>query len=607
MIQIKENGPIYEIRFRYDPEVIAIIKSVPSYCWHSEEKFWSIDRDKLGWLIRQFQHSKYASQIQILSSEKINVNEQIDPTIIPDVDISDVNFRVKQGSKPYSHQLDAMRFALNRYNHGLNSGFILADEQGLGKTIELCNIAIYNREHRHYNHCLIICCINSSKYNWQDDISEHTSGEYTPYILGSRLRRDKKRVNYNGSSADKLKDLESGHMYGDESMPELPYFLILNIEAIRYRVGKLFPIAQKLIQLVQSKYINMIALDEIHKNASPSSIQGKQILAIKSKTGKCCEWIPITGTPIVNKPTDVFVPLKLVDGHSYSNYYMWCKQFCIYGGFDDKDIVGYKNIPYLKSMLQSNMLRRLKSDTLDLPPKIECIRYVDNTPYQLRLSRSVANQINSDKSQIVTSMNPLAQFLKLRQVNGSPELVDDSLKVDSNYLKYNAKLQALLEVLNEISERNEKVVVFSNWVEPLRTLYKFVSQRYNVCCFTGTMAEDVRQQHKRVFQTNPKYTVMLGTIGALGTTHTLTAANNIVFYDEPWTPTDKQQAEDRVHRIGTTKSVNIYTLLSRGTIDDRVHSILYNKQLISKYIVDNKLDIQNNPELFDMIMDDYRV
>lgn len=606
MIQIKENGPVYEIRFRYDPEVISIIKSVPSYHWHSEEKFWSIDHDKLGWLVRQFQHSKYANQLQIQSTENINVNSEIDATSIPNVDISKVHFRIKEGAHPYKHQLDAMRFALNRYNHGLNSGFILADEQGLGKTLELCNIALYNRDYRGYKHCLIICCINSSKYNWQEDICNHTMNEYQPYILGSRFRRDKVHINYNGSSADKLKDLQCGHMYGDTNQPELPYFIILNIEAIRYRTGRLFPISDAIIELINSKYINMVALDEIHKNTSPSSLQGKQILKIKAKTGQNCEWVPITGTPIVNKPTDVFVPLKLVDGHTFSNYYLWCKQFCIYGGYDDKDIVGYKNIPQLKTMLQSNMLRRLKSETLDLPPKIECLRYVDNTPYQTKLARSVAEGIRSNRGEIVSDLNPLARFLKLRQVNGSPELVDEELVVDATYLKYNAKLQALLDILQEIHERQEKVVVFSNWVEPLRTLYKFISQKYNVCCFTGTMSNDVREQHKRAFQNNPKYTVMLGTIGALGVSHTLTAANNIVFYDEPWTPTDKQQAEDRVHRIGTTKSVNIYTLLSRGTIDDRVHNILYDKKLVSEYIVDNKLDIQNNPELFDIIMDDYK-
>ena len=90
---------------------------------------------------------------------------------------------------------------------------------------------------------------------------------------------------------------------------------------------------------------------------------------------------------------------------------------------------------------------------------------------------------------------------------------------------------------------------------------------------------------------------MVGTIGALGTTHTLTSANNVIFYDEPWTYTDKLQAEDRCHRVGTNSSVNIYTLLSKDTVDERVHDIVYGKKDVAGYIVDNKLDFRNNPDL----------
>ena len=171
-------------------------------------------------------------------------------------------------------------------------------------------------------------------------------------------------------------------------------------------------------------------------------------------------------------------------------------------------------------------------------------------------------------------------------------------------MKKNAKLQRLLELLEEIHERNEKVLIFSNWVESLRTLYKFVSVKYKTCCFTGTMKEADRQKHKEVFINNPKYTVMIGTFGALGTTHTLTVARNVIMYDEPWNPSDKVQAEDRIFRIGTKDSVNIYTLITRNTVDDRVHDILYTKSGISEFIVDGKLDITNNPRLFSLLLSD---
>ena len=106
-----------------------------------------------------------------------------------------------------------------------------------------------------------------------------------------------------------------------------------------------------------------------------------------------------------------------------------------------------------------------------------------------------------------------------------------------------------------------------------------------------------REKHKELFQNNPNYTILLGTISAAGTTHTFTAANNVIFLDEPFNATDKQQAIDRTNRIGTTSSVNVYTLLSKNTIDEKVHEIVYEKGMTADYIVDNKLDFKNNPKL----------
>lgn len=357
--------------------------------------------------------------------------------------------------------------------------------------------------------------------------------------------------------------------------------------------------------MINSGYIGMIALDEIHKNASPSSLQGKQLLRIKKKTGSGAMWIPMTGTPITNKPTDVFTPLKLVDGHRYSSYFTWCQEFCVYGGYGDHEIVGYKNISYLKSLLQNNMLRRLKSDVLkDLPPKIRFTEYVENSPYQEKLYKTVLGEILADRAAIVSSLNPLSQLMRLRQVNGSPEIIDDSLNVfnPTEYLKCNAKLVRLLELLQDIHERGEKVVIFSNWVEPLRTLYRYIASKYKVCAFTGTMTLEAREASKHQFMTDPATTVLIATIGAGGTAQTFTAANNVIFYDSPWTPADKEQAEDRIHRISTTTPVNIYTLVTANTVDERVENILYTKKSVSNYIVDNKLDLHGNPALFDYLL-----
>lgn len=466
-------------------------------------------------------------------------------------------------------------------------------------TVSAANIALYRKSHDKFKHCLIICCINTSKYNWYDDIMKHTNGQFEPYILGSRKNR-KGQIVYKDSK-EKLEDLTSFKKFGKNGDP-LPYFLIMNIEAIRYKEGRNYPIAERIAELCNSGTINMIVIDEIHKNCSPTSQQGKQLLKIKKATKSKVEWLPMTGTPITTSPLNCFLPFRLIDAHDRDSFYLWSQHYCVYGGFGGHEIIGYKNMPELKLIVQQNMLRRLKKDALDLPDKIHITEYVDNTPYQNSLYRQVRGEIAAQRGVITASMNPLAQFMRLRQVNGYPEVIDSNLKLDGTYLSKNSRMRRCLEIIEDHIANNEKVIVFSNWVEPLRTLYRFASKKWKTCVYTGTMKAEEREKHKYAFQNDPQYKLMLGTIGALGTSHTLTASHVVIFYDDCWNPTDKEQAEDRANRIGSTESEIIYTLISRGTIDERVQQILYTKDGIAKFIVDDDLDLKKNPELFDLLL-----
>lgn len=604
MIHVNQQGDVYEVRFRYDPILVDYVKRIPGRLWNSSAKFWTIPKEHLGFFISQLKGTDYEAFLQIRSDEHLDENATLDATdTIPEYSLANVRMYVGEGMTLYSHQYDFMKYALHRQEVNKKyQGFLLGDEPGLGKTLEVMNLAMYNKEHHNFKHCLVVCCINSCKLNWYEDIKKHTQGEEIPYILGTRLRKRSKREYLSDLSADKVQDLQTGHMYGDLDAPELPYFLIVNIEAFRAKIRKTFTFTEEVIRLINEGQINMIAIDEIHRNASPSSIQGDQLMEVH-KHAKCqVMFIPMTGTPIINRPTDVFLPLKLIGGHNFTSYYAWCKQFCVYGGYGNHDIIGYKNIPTLKQMLQTNMLRRLKADTLDLPPLIQFVNYVDNTAHQQQLYDRIVQELKASRDQLVKTLNPLTAFIRLRQVNGSPELIDPSIRIDDDYIKKNAKLQMLFDLLEEIHERHEKVIIFSNWVEPLRTLYKFISKKYKVCCYVGTMSEAARIKHKKVFVENPEYTVMIGTIGTLGVSHTLTVAQNVIFYDEPWTYADKKQAWDRISRIGATAQGNVYTIITRDTVDDKVHDIVYTKKDIATYIVDGKIDIRANPELFDQLL-----
>ena len=267
MITVTQHNDQYEIRFPYDQTIVEHVKNVPGREWHPDTKCWTIPLARLGFFIAQVKGTPYERQVQIFSNEDINVNASIDESnVVPDIDISEYKYQVQTGLKPYNHQLDSLKFAKWRYENGLKSGFILADEPGGAKTCQVFNIGRYMRQFHGSQHCLIIACVNSAKYNWKEDILKHSDDQEDPYILGTRLRRDKVSENLSTGSEEKLKDLMTFCKYGKENGEPLPYFLIMNIEAIRMKRGRTYPIADRLIELMKAGVIDIVALDEVHRN-----------------------------------------------------------------------------------------------------------------------------------------------------------------------------------------------------------------------------------------------------------------------------------------------------------------------------------------------------
>ena len=266
MITAVQNQEVYIIRFPYDAEIVKLVKNVPGRLYVPDHKYWTIPLARLGFLVSQLEGTPYEGQLQVYSAENIGQNDTLDATQqIPDIDLSGIPLYVQKGQHLFQHQLDFMKYAIARQRNGLRSGFILADSMGLGKTLELMNLALYNRKFNGIKHCLIIACVNSAKYNWVADIKKHTNGQEVPYILGSRKKRDGS-IQTDGSSLDKLKDLMCGHMYGDKDEPALPFFIVMNIEAIRLVKDRRYLIRERLTTLIDKGYIGMVALDEVHHN-----------------------------------------------------------------------------------------------------------------------------------------------------------------------------------------------------------------------------------------------------------------------------------------------------------------------------------------------------
>ena len=536
------------LTFPYDPTVLDIVRSLPSRFWNPEEKEWEVPFNKLSVLLDNLQDY----EITVTGDMKAFADKKV-----PNID-----FTFK--TKPYSHQIDG-------FNYGLtHDRWLLGDEQGLGKTWQVINIALAKKLERGYKHCLIVCGVNGLKWNWLKEIQTHS--DESGYILGQYPSNNRIKI---GSNKQKLEDLNAiDHIDS--------YFLITNVESLRDE-----GIAKRLNDLCKDGTIGMIAIDEVHKCKNPTSQQGKGILKLSADT-----MIAMTGTPLMNNPLDLYIILKWL-GFEHHSFYQFKNHYCIMGGYGGYQIVGYQHLDELEENFRDIMLRRLKENVLDLPEKVFVNEYVELEGKQAQVYKEVLMDLRMNVDKIANTPNPLSQLIRLRQATGYTGIL-------SNTIKESAKLDRMEEIIDEAVENGQKVVVFSNWTqitdEVLRRL-----ERHNPAVITGDTKDSDRPVQENKFQNDPTCHVIVGTIGAMGTGLTLTAGTVEIFLDEPWNMALKNQAVDRCHRIGAQTNVTIYTLLTKDTIDERINEIVQTKGALSDAIIDGKT-VGDKKELLEYLL-----
>ena len=442
---------------------------------------------------------------------------------------------------PYSYQMDSFLYSKD------HTKFLLADEQGLGKTKQALDIAVSKKGQM--KHCLIVCGVNELKWNWVHEVAVHTNEH--AHILGFKDGKI-------GSVHDRLLDLQNKHN---------EFFLVTNIETLRDA-----KIQEYIKILCTCGIIGMTIIDEIHKCKNSTSIQGKAIHC-------CCSYykLALTGTPIMNAAIDLYNVLKWleVENHSLTQFK---NHYCIMGGFGGYQIVGYKHLDELQNRLDKYMLRRKKEDVLDLPPKIYTNELLEMDEVQTKIYKEVEQTIQDNIDKILLLPNPLTALTRLRHATGNPDIL-------TTHKVNNVKYKRMVEIVYEVVNNGGKVIIFSNWAKVSEPACELL-ESYNPACITSQVKD--KDKLLKEFKENPKCKVILGTIGCLGTGFTLNEANTVIFLDEPFTSADKQQAEDRCHRIGTNGTVNIITLMCKDTVDERIHNIVKSKEALSSQVVDNK-------------------
>lgn len=525
----------FKVSFKYDPTTVAKIKELAERRYLPDDRAWEIPAYELPNLVEKLGINNINSNSGVLDAlktkeieDKREATQQRLKDIKPVVDFDFI-------TTPLPHQIEAFNYGMER------DELLIGDEQGLGKTKESIDITVARK--KELCKCLIVCGVNSVKYNWEAEIKTHSKEK--------SVMLDQKTMPL------RVKALNEW-LRGSE------YYAIINIESLRNEA------VQDAIYLgIKDGFIGCIIVDEIHKAKNGNSQQGKALRTLKAPVK-----IGLSGTPM-NKAEDLWNILTWL-GVEKRSFYSFRSTYCIMGGYGGYRVVGHKNLESLNAELNKVMLRRKKEEVLDLPPKIHSTEYVELTAKQQKLYRDIKQGILEDMENILQSVNPLSCTLRLRQLTGGL-FTDDNPKLD--------RIKDMLT--EEIIPNGYKAIIFSQW-EQIASLYNEALQEYNPVYIVGKVSPEDRQKEVERFQNDPNCKLAIGTIGAMGTGLTLNKASYVFFIDKLWNSGENAQAEDRAHRIGTAGTVNVISMVAKGSVDEGVEEYLLENQDLFDRVVDGK-------------------
>ena len=554
MIYIRETVPIkmsgktsFLISFAYDPKVVDAIKTLPVKQYLKNIQAWEIPSDCLAEALDTL---TFLDNIQlILLPETEEASNQGDFNLTQ-AEIDQLHF------KPYKHQVEGINYGLQKKK------WLLLDNPGCGKTNQIIGLAETLKRRGLVEHCLVIAGINSLKSNWAKEIKKFSNEK--SIIIGEKLKRDGTVSKIPMSIAERVEQLKK---------PISEFFVILNVESLR---------DDRVISAISSgpNKFQMIAIDEVHKclATGKSSTQGSNILKLKADFQ-----VAATGTLLLNNPINCWGPLNWIDV-DHSTLGNFKTQFVKFGGFGDKQIVGYKNLDTLKEELESCSIRRSKEQLVDLPPKTITVELLDMLPEHQKFYDAVKDGVKSEVDKVkLTTGNLLALTTRLRQAT-----VDPGILTTSNIVS--TKIERCCELVEELMDSKEKVVILSSFKPPVYKLAEALKQ-YNPVICTGDQADADVSKAVDAFQNDDEHMILIGTLGKVSTGLTLNRASYMIMLDEHWTSAMNNQAHDRIYRLNNTAPAFITILACKDTIDERVHEVSQYKQDLSDFVID---DIENS-------------
>jgi SNF2 family DNA or RNA helicase len=427
-----------------------------------------------------------------------------------------------------------------------NFGGILADDMGLGKTVQLLAHICLQKEQKRLQQPFLVVCPTSVLPNWGTECQK-----FAPQL---------KIVEFHGSNRAALA----------KSLPKADLVITT------------YPILMRDIEKLSEIKWHGLALDEAQaiKNATTKLAQA----ARKLKAGyRFC----LSGTPVENHLGELWSQFQFILPGLLGDQGMFKE--CYRDPIEKEGNLERKKS--LASRIRPFLLRRTKQEVAkELPDKTVIVQQIDLESAQRELyetvrlaaTKKVRDEI-ADKGFKQSQILILDALLKLRQVCCDPRLVKLTAAAK---VKQSAKLQELLEMLEQLTQEGRKILVFSQFTSMLNIIAQELTvKKLPFVTITGDTKD--RKTPVDKFQ-NGSEQIFLISLKAGGTGLNLTAADVVIHYDPWWNPAVEEQATDRAHRIGQTKKVFVYKLIAQGTIEQRMLELQDRKRILAGSIYDSQ-------------------
>ena len=343
-----------------------------------------------------------------------------------------------------------------------------------------------------------------------------------------------------------------------------------------------------------------LILDEAQAIKNPGT---KQTRAIKKLVAE--QRVALTGTPIENDLTNLWSLFDFLNKGLLGT----SEEFRLFTKQLESHPEGYQR---LKSMVSPFILRRLKTDQTiisDLPDKLEQVDYVSLSKKQIVLYRKqvkILEEILSDDG--ISGMKRrgivLATITKLKQICNHP---DQFMGLEGYDPKESGKFEMLREICETISEKRERVLVFTQYREITEYLSAYLEKIFGCKGFVLHGGTRIKRRTEMVEEFNSEEYIpyMILSVKAGGTGLNLTAANHVIHFDRWWNPAVENQATDRAFRIGQDKNVIVHKLVCEGTIEERIDTLINSKKELAENVIgsggENWITEMGNQELMELM------